>query len=135
MLEMQEMHGVMILASLLVFLNVTLLAILVPGGPIENRDFSSLKGGVFWGFNLFLIALGVVSLVACYLLLLSHPQSIRITQIIAVAYFIVYAIDLAGIFPKSPTAMSKPLMLLEIINACMAVLLFLFVTAMGQLGM
>ena len=34
----------MIMASLVVFLNVTLLAILVPGGPIENRNFSALKG-------------------------------------------------------------------------------------------
>jgi len=29
--------------SLILFLNVTLLSILVPGGPIENRDFDYLK--------------------------------------------------------------------------------------------
>jgi len=38
------MQDIMIMASLVVFLNVTLLAILVPGGPIENRNFSALKG-------------------------------------------------------------------------------------------
>ncbi|AZS13223.1 hypothetical protein [Paenibacillus lutimineralis] len=128
------MQDIMIMASLVVFLNVTLLTILVPGGPIENRDFSKLKGVVFWGFNLFLISLGIVSFIACYLLLISHSNAIFITQIIAVLYFIVYTIDLAGMFPKSPTKMSKPLMLFEIINTTMAVFLFLFVTAIGQAG-
>lgn len=128
------MQDIMIMASLVVFLNVTLLTILVPGGPIENRDFSKLKGVVFWGFNLFLISLGIVSFIACYLLLISHSNAIFITQIIAVLYFIVYTIDLAGMFPKSPTKMSKPLMLFEIINTTMAVFLFLFVTAIGHAG-
>lgn len=128
------MQDIMIMASLLAFLNVTLLAILVPGGPIENRDFSKLKGVVFWGFNLFLILLGITSFIVCYLLLISHPNAIFITQIIAVLYFIVYMIDLASIFPKSPTKMSKPLALFEVINASMAVFLFLFVTAIGHIG-
>lgn len=35
------MQDIMIIASLLVFFNVMLLAILVPGGPIENRDFQN----------------------------------------------------------------------------------------------
>lgn len=128
------MQDIMIMASVLVFLNVTLLTILVPGGPIENRDFSKLKGGVFWGFNLFLISLGIISFIACYLLLISHPYAIYITQVIAVLYFIVYVVDLAGIFPKSPTKMSTALMLLEIINTTMAVFLFLFVTAIGYVS-
>jgi hypothetical protein len=128
------MQDIMIIASLLVFFNVMLLAILVPGGPIENRDFSKLKGVVFWGFNLFLILLGVMSFITCYLLLIAHPNAIFITKIIAVLYFIVYIIDLAGVFPKSPTKMSNPLMLFEIINASMAVFLFLFVMAIGHSG-
>ncbi|MCM3041448.1 hypothetical protein M3201_17275 [Paenibacillus motobuensis] len=128
------MQDIMIMASLVVFLNVSLLTILVPGGPIENRDFSKLKGVVFWGFNLFLISLGIVSFIVCYLLLISHSNAILITQIIAVLYFIVYTIDLAGMFPKSPTKMSKPLMLFEIINTTMAVFLFLFVTAISHVG-
>lgn len=49
------MQITMIFASTLMFINVTLLAILVPGGPIENRDFNGLRGIVFWGFNVFLI--------------------------------------------------------------------------------
>lgn len=75
-----------------------------------------------------------MSFITCYLLLIAHPNAIFITKIIAVLYFIVYIIDLAGIFPKSPTKMSKPLILFEIINGSMAVFLFLFVTAIGHIG-
>lgn len=128
------MLSMMIMASVLVFLNVTLLMILVPGGPIENRDFSALKGVVYWGFNLFLIALGIASFITCYLLLVTHPYAILIGQIIAVMYFIVYAIDLAGIFPKSPTKMSKTLMLFEIINTAMAIYLYIYLTAISYTG-
>lgn len=123
------MQFMMFFASVLVFLNVTLLSILVPGGPIETRDFRKLKGFVFWGFNLFLITLGIVSYVTIYLLLTANTLGIHLTQIIAVLYFIVYSIDLAGIFPKSPIKMSKPLMLLEIVNLSMALFLFLVALA------
>ena len=34
-------------------------ATLVPGGPIETRDFSHLSPVVFWGFNAFLISLAI----------------------------------------------------------------------------
>ena len=129
------MQDMMIIASFIMFLNVTLLTILVPGGPIENRDFSKLTGAVFWGFNVFLISLGIMSFVTCYLLLISHPHAILISQVIAILYFIVYTIDLAGMFPKSPTKMSKPLMMLEIINTAMAVFLFIFVTAVNHIGL
>lgn len=111
--------------SLMIFLNVTLLAILVPGGPIENRNFTALKGFVFWGFNLFLISLGLGSFYASYAVLGNLSNAALMTKLIALAYIIVYAIDLAGIFPKSPTKMSKSLMLFEIVNLCMAVYLFI----------
>lgn len=124
------MQSMMLFASVLVFLNVTLLSILVPGGPIENRNFTKLKGVVFWGFNVFLITLGIVSYVTIYLLLTKNALGIHLAQIISVLYFIVYSIDLAGIFPKSPTKMSKPLMLLEIVNLSMATFLFLVALAM-----
>lgn len=127
------MDNTIIIASLLLFLNVILLCILVPGGPIENRDFSGLTGLVFWGFNVFLITLGVCSFITCYLLLISNPYAVIITQILAVSYFLVYGLDLGGIFPRSPTKMSKVLMLLEIINMCMATYLFIYVTAISKL--
>jgi hypothetical protein len=122
----------MIYASALMFINVTLLIILVPGGPIENRDFNGLRGIVFWGFNVFLIILGIISYITSYLLLISNPYALLMAQIISVLYFIVYIIDLAQIFPKSPTKMSKTLMLIEEINASLAIFLFIFVTAIGR---
>lgn len=111
--------------SIIIFLNVTLLAILVPGGPIENRDFSALKGVVFWGFNVFLITLGLTSFYTIHAVLANNSTAILLTKSIATAYVIVYAIDLIGMFPKSPTKMSNTLMLFEIINLCIAVYLFI----------
>lgn len=126
------MQNSMIFASVLMFINVTLLVVLVPGGAIENRDLHGLKGVVFWGFNVFLITLGITSYVTSYLLLISNSYALPMAQIIAVLYFIVYIVDLAGIFPKSPTKMSKILMLIEEINASLAIFLFIFVTAIGR---
>lgn len=126
------MQITMIFASTLMFINVTLLAILVPGGPIENRDFNGLRGIVFWGFNVFLITLGITSYITSYLLLISNSYALPMGQIISVLYFIVYSIDLAGIFPKSPTRMSKTLMLIEEVNASLAIFLFIFITAIGR---
>ncbi len=114
--------------SFMAFLNVTLLSILVPGGPIENRDFSGLKGITFWGFNVFLVTLGLGTFWTSYLVLNQLPLAQMMTRIVAGGYIAVYALDLAMIFPKSPTKMSKPLMLLEIVNLCMAVYLMILST-------
>lgn len=113
-------------AGLLLFSNVTLLAILVPGGPIENRDFSNLKGVTFWGFNIFLVSLGLVTLVNVYFLFENQSISIFLGIIISILYMIVYLLDLGKIFPKSPTKMSNSLMLMEIINLMISILSFIF---------
>ncbi|MBF4694561.1 hypothetical protein [Fusibacter ferrireducens] len=116
--------------SFILFLNVTLLSILVPGGPIENRDFSKLKGVVFWGFNIFLISLGVMTYVTSYWMLKSSEFAVLGAKVVSVLYFLVYALDLGKIFPKSPTEMSKTLMLLEIVNMSLAVYLFILAITM-----
>ena len=126
------MQNSMIFASVLMFLIVTLLVVLVPGGPIENRDFHGLKGVVFWGFNVFLITLGIMSYITSYLLLIANSNAIALSKVIAVLYFILSIVDLAGIFPKSPTKMSKTLMLMELIISSLAVFLFIYVTAIGM---
>jgi hypothetical protein len=79
--------------------------------------------------------LGIASYVTSYLLMTASPYAVRMAQVLAVLYFGVYMVDLAGIFPKSPTKMSKVLMLMEIVNASMAVLLFICVTAAGKVVM
>jgi len=113
-------------AGLLLFSNVTLLAILVPGGPIEKRDFSNLKGITFWGFNIFLISLGLATFVNVYLLFENQEISIIMGIIISIFYMFVYLLDLGKIFPKSPTKMSNSLMLMEIINLMISILSFIF---------
>lgn len=111
----------------LLFANMTLLTILVPGGPVENRDFSTMPKMAFVGFNVFLVSLGVVSiLVAFWLMISTSAYAVVITLLLGVLYAIVYFIDLAGVFPKSGTPMSPALMGFEIVNANAAMFLIVF---------
>lgn len=108
-------HGLMML------LNVFLLVILVPGGPIENRDFSKMSGFLFWGFNAFLIALGLASFFVGYLFFTGNA-AITSGIFLATLYLGVYVMDLVGLFPKSPDKMSSVLRLCETVNACVAII-------------
>jgi hypothetical protein len=114
--------------SLILFLNVTLLSILVPGGPIENRDFDYLKNYplIYYGFSIFLLSLILISLIMCYFVLLGNIWAFKVSLGLGILYFIVYMLDLRKIFPKSQTPMSKTLMLIEIINMMLALLLIIF---------
>jgi len=103
----------------IMFANVGLLAVLVPGGPIENRDFSHLGGVVYWGFNTFLSGLILASIAVTYQLLRGE-QVAAAGVILSVLYCAVYLLDLGKLFPTSPTTMSKQLMLHEIVNFCVA---------------
>lgn len=117
-----------ILGSVL-FLNVSFLTVLVPGGPIENRDFSHMTGFSFWGFNIYLISLGLSSFIISYYLILGASWAYTLALVLGFMYLGVYLLDLLGIFPTSPTAMSNPLMLMEIINALLAVYLIVLLFA------
>jgi hypothetical protein len=114
--------------SLILFLNVTLLSILVPGGPVENRDFDYLKKTpiIYYGFSIFLISLILISLALCYFILLDNLWAFKVSLAVGALYFMVYILDLLKIFPRSPTPMSKTLMLIEIINMMLALLLVIF---------
>ena len=114
--------------SLILFLNATLLSILVPGGPIENRDFEYLKEYplIYYGFSILLLALILISLTMCYFVLLGNMLAFKISVVLGILYFLVYMLDLRKIFPKSQAPMSKTLMLIEIINMMLALLLLIF---------
>jgi hypothetical protein len=118
-------------SCLVLFSNVTLLSILVPGGPVENRDFSGLKGFIFWGFNVFLISMGLVSIGNLYFLLQGESLAFIISIVLGGLYLLLALVDLAGIFPKSPTKMSKTLMTMEIVIGMLGVLLI--VLSLNQL--
>lgn len=111
----------------LLFANMTLLTILVPGGPVENRDFASMSKTAFVGFNVFLVSLGVISILgAFWLMTTTSTYAVLVALLLGVLYATVYFVDLAGVFPKSSTPMSPVLMGFEIVNANAAVFLILF---------
>lgn len=116
----------------LLFVNMTLLTLLVPGGPIENRDFSSMPRPAFIGFNVFLVSLGVGSIaVALWMMISGSGLAVSVALVLGGLYAMVYFIDLGGLFPKSVTPMSPVLMGCEILNANAAV--FLVMLASVQL--
>ena len=100
-----------------------LLAALIPGGPIENRDFSQINTTILGLFNLFLTILNLGTIVVFYYVYKQHRWAINAAFISAVAYFVIYAIDLAQLFPRSPTPMTSHLAMVEVLGMCTAVLL------------
>lgn len=114
------MDGLSVFFSVVVISNVLILVPLVPGGPIENRDFSNLGGVVFWGFNVFLVSLGFFTFVAAYAALVGTWWDGIGGLVVGGGYLLVYLLDLGKIFPTSPTPMGKTLMTLEIVGAAAA---------------
>jgi hypothetical protein len=97
----------------LLVLSGLLLSSLVPGGPIETRDFSHITVPVLLGFNLFLTTLVLGSFLASVGLCFSSPWARTASFLAAASYVLVYAIDLAGWFPSSPTPMPPTLFAVE----------------------
>lgn len=120
------MNTINLMTTFILFFNVSMISILVPRGPIENRDFKSIKGIVYCGFNIFIIVLSLSSLLVCYFLLVEVSWAFIAALTQGFLFLLIYLLDLAKIFPKSPTPMSKELMLIEIINAMLASLLIIF---------
>lgn len=98
-----------------------LLSSLIPGGPIENRDFSHIHTGVLGAFNIFLTVLDLGSLVLAYFAIMQRPWALSLAFAAAVGFFGVYAVDLAQFFPRSPTPMSLPLAVIEVLGMTAAV--------------
>ena len=103
-----------------------LLAMLIPGGPIENRDFSHLSPVVVWLFNSFLTALGFSSLIIAYFLFAERVWAYKISIFVGALYSILAALDLLKIFPKSPTPMNMLLFSFEMIIMLLGIVLILF---------
>ncbi|WP_428545366.1 hypothetical protein [Profundibacter sp.] len=106
--------GKLLLALVLTFIT------LVPGGPVETRDFSGLGGPVFWGFNVFLVLLGIGA-VASAIGLLRDSKTAAIGGIIAGwGYTFVVLLDLGHVFPATPDPIPLLLGLIEILDAILA---------------
>jgi hypothetical protein len=93
------------------------LSILVPGGPVENRSFAHMNPILLGAFNTFLTILGMGSLLLVYFVFKSERWAMIASGGCGLAYFGVYGLDLAHVFPVSPDAMPPVLLIIEVFGA------------------
>ncbi|GLX78254.1 hypothetical protein tinsulaeT_15940 [Thalassotalea insulae] len=104
-------------------LAIITLAWMVPGGPVETRDFSHLAPEVAWSFNIFLTSLMLVAIALVYFMFKKQRWAYQLTGVVGLAFFLVFLLDLAKIFPVSPDPMSTLLFVLEIAGVVFGLLL------------
>lgn len=119
-------------AGLLLLILVLSFVTLVPGGPVETRDFSGLGGAVFWGFNVFLIALGVIALTSAALMMRGRTAPLWPAIAASWGYIFVVLLDLGHVFPTTPDPIPLLLGLIEILDAILAA--YVIVLAHRALG-
>lgn len=120
--------------AVMLFLSGALLSSLVPGGPVETRDFSHIHAGILLGFNIYLTILGLGSFIWMVYVYRGVKYSGEISLIISASYLLVYGIDLLGIFPKSPSEMSKVLLGVEVTGMLIALLMICPSLTVRKLG-
>ncbi|MDF1845785.1 MAG: hypothetical protein P1U69_01155 [Parvibaculaceae bacterium] len=103
--------------------SIALLSSLIPGGPIENRDFGHLGAILVLSFNMFLAGLILASTVAVVLIWKRSHFGGGLAFLCSVGFAGVYLLDLLQIFPTSPTPMSVALYYVEAIGLIAAGLL------------
>lgn len=108
-------------ASLLI-LSMINLTLMIPGGFVENRDFSRYSNLTLGLFNTFLTLLGFLSLIMAYFIFKGH-QGYLLALFCGISYIAVYLLDLLIIFPVSPTKMSPLLHKLESLGALLGAIL------------
>lgn len=117
-------------ATLLVVLVVSF-ATLVPGGPVETRDFSSLTGITFWGFNVFLISLGVGALLSAWAMAKGKRAGAYGAITASWGYVFVVLLDLGHVFPQTPDPIPSLLGVIEIFDMILAA----YVAALSHIGL
>ncbi len=118
-------------AARLLLVLVASFVTLVPGGPIETRDFSGLGGGVFWGFNAFLIALALLAVGSAVAMLRGSAAAGWGAIVAAWGYIFVVLLDLGHVFPTSPDPIPLMLGLIEILDFILA----FYVLALAHRGL
>lgn len=88
------------------------LALMVPGGFVETRDFSAYPTIVLGAFNFFLTVLGLGSLVLAYIVT-KAGRGCGWSVLAGFAFVGVYLLDLGRIFPVPANPMSMLLATLE----------------------
>lgn len=98
------------------------LALMVPGGFVETRDFSAYPALVLGAFNVFLTVLGLGSIVLAYFVT-KTGKGHGWAGLAGLAFVAVYLLDLGRIFPVPPNPMSTLLATLEWIGTALGVAL------------
>jgi len=93
---------------------------MAPGGLVDTRDFSALPRWQFSLFNVFLISLGVASLVTAGFAIAEAPGVFIAALVISALYVAVFALDLGRVFPVVADALPAQLLVLEVINLAVA---------------
>jgi uncharacterized membrane protein (DUF2068 family) len=114
-----------LLAGLLLALLLSF-ASLVPGGPVENRDFSHLSRLTFNGFNAFLIALGLIGFLTVYGLWRGHRRAYWLAILVGWTYVAVVVLDLGKVFPVSPDPTGFSLGMIMILDSILGLNVVLF---------
>lgn len=118
--------------SALLILSSGLLIVLIPGGPIETRDFSHINPFILGAFNTFLTSLGIGSLLIIYFLFKNMNWAFITSAICGISYFLVYVLDLGKIFPVSPDAMPEVLFIIEVLGTIVSLPL-IFISVRGAM--
>ncbi len=105
----------------LLALSLVLLGVLIPGGPIENRNFSHISPIILGLFNAFLTVLGIASLPIAYFSIGGSDVALIAATVCGISYFLVYALDLAKIFPVSPDKMPRTLFSIEVVGLIVSI--------------
>ena len=83
----------------LLTLMILLLATLVPGGPVENRDFSHMMSSdplnAFNLFNAFLIIILLITITMIFYTQTREKWAYRVSLFLGISYFITFSIDFA----------------------------------------
>ncbi len=119
-------------ASALLTVLVGTFITLVPGGPIETRDFTALGGAVFWGFNVFLVALALLALASALAMWRGRKAGAWGAIAASWGYVFVVLLDLGHVFPTSPDPIPLMLGLVEILDFVLA--LYVMALAHRALG-
>ena len=108
--------------AVLLALSAINLALMIPGGFVETRDFSAYSAAVLAGFNIFLTVLGLGSLVLAWLTWRGGVRPVW-GWAAAAGFAGVYLLDLLEIFPVTPVPMSTLLETLEWLGTALACVL------------
>lgn len=107
-----------IITTALLLASALNLALMIPGGPVETRDFSAYPLGALAAFNLFLTLLGLGSLALAWAVA-RHNVGFTLAMLAGLAYALVYIADIGRIFPVAPTPMPPLLARLEALGAAL----------------